>query len=196
MSKPSLVIVLVEDQRQRQLIYRYLKHAGIRQDQMRLQISPSGRGSAEQWVRNSFVVQVRKCRTRQARTGMLVMLDADSNSVDERLRALDEALVAGGQRPIDQNRDMIARLIPKRNVETWILVLSQKASAALLDEHSDYKRKRTEEEWTSLVPVAAATLSEWTSPSAALPDNLIDSLRRGISEIPRALTVRVLSRRG
>lgn len=187
MSKPSLVIVLAEDQRQQQFIYRYLKSADIRPSQIRFHISPSGRGSAEQWVRKSFVVQVRTCRARHAQTGMFVMLDADTNTVLERLRTLDEELGSAGQRPIDQDRDSIARLIPKRNIETWILVLSMQGRSQRVDEFSDYKPTKSSEDWTALIPAAAATLVAWMRPSATLPINLIDSLRQGIREIPYAL---------
>lgn len=188
MSKPSLVVALVEDQRQRQLIYRFLRHAGVRRDQIRLVMSPSGRGSAEQWVRNIFVAQTRKCRARQARTGMFAMIDADLKSVDDRLGDLDEALVAAGQKPIDRSRDKIARLIPKRNVETWILALCQSRIGVIVDEISDYKKIKTQDEWTALIPAAAATLSELVGRSATVPENLLDSLKRAIIEIPRALS--------
>lgn len=187
MSRPSLIIVLAEDQRQKQLLYRYLRIAGIRPDQLRFHISPSGRGSAEQWVRRNFVVQVRKCRTRHAQTGMFVMLDADTKSVQQCLETLDEALESTGQKPVDRHQDPVARLIPKRNVETWILVLSQRGATPPVDENFDYKRTKTSEEWTDLVPAATATLADWTKRSAMLPANLIDSLRQGIEEIPRAL---------
>jgi hypothetical protein len=188
MSKPSHVIVLAEDQRQQQFIYRYLKIAGVRPDQIRSHISPSGRGSAEQWVRKYFPDQAKKCRARNTRadTSMFVMLDADTKTVQERLEVLDDALKNAGQSPIDKNRDPIARLIPRRNVETWILVLSLEPTLPPVEEESDYKPKKSAEEWTSLVPAAAKKLLAWSRPSAA-PANLIDSLWLGICEIPRAL---------
>lgn len=188
MSKPSLVIVLAEDQRQKQFIYRYLKNAGVRPGQIRLHVSPSGRGSAEQWVSRGFAIQVRKCRARHAQTGMFVMLDADTRTVQERLDELDQALLSAGQNPIDRNRDPIARLIPRRNVETWVLFLALKGVAdPPIDETTDYKRTKDDEEWSEFIPIAAEKFFAWTRPSATLPTNLIDSLRRGIKEIPRAL---------
>jgi hypothetical protein len=118
------------------------------------------------------------------------MLDADTKTVQERLGALDEALESAGQRPIDRNQDPIARLIPKRNIETWILVLSLKGAATSVDEVSDYKPMKNAEEWTALIPAAAVTLFTWTGQPAALPANLIGSLQQGIREIPRALPAR------
>src|ERR1700728_3909630 len=102
MSSPSLVFVLAEDQRQQQLIYRFLARVGVRPHQVRFQLSPSGRGSAEQWVRENFARQAAKCRARNTRaaTGMFVLLDADSRTVQERLDELDGGLEAAGQAPV------------------------------------------------------------------------------------------------
>jgi hypothetical protein len=192
MSRPSQIFILAEDQRQKQLIYRFLARAGVRPHQVIFELSPSGRGSAEQWVRENFVRQARKCRARQARaaTGMFVMQDADVLTVQERLNALDEALASAGQPPVSREHDSIARLIPKRNVETWIHFLSTTGVAASpVDEELDYKRTRTPDEWSVLVSPAAEVLFAWTRPAAELPENLIDSLRLGLQEIPHALPV-------
>lgn len=190
MSSPSLVFVLVEDQRQLQLIYRFLLAAGFRRHQISLELSPSGRGSAEQWVRENFARQTGKCRARNIRaaTGMIAMLDADTRTVLERLDALDDALVCAGQQPIDRNLDPIARLIPKRNVETWILCLSMGgAGTPPIDEESDYKPTKNAEEWSALIPPAAETLFKWARTNQALSPDVIDSLARGLREIGRAL---------
>jgi hypothetical protein len=187
MNRPSWVYVLAEDKRQQQLIYRFLVAAGVNPRQVQFELSPAGQGSAEQWVRENFARQAGKCRARNARaaTGMFVITDADTRTVQERLNILDEALSAAGQTPIDASRDPIARLIPKRNVETWILVLGSKDTA--VEEVTDYKSTKTSEEWSALISSAAETLVAWTRPSATLPASLIDSLRRGVGEIPRAL---------
>jgi len=57
---------------------------------------------------------------------------------------------------VDVTREQIARLVPKRNIETWILCLNGQA----VDEDTDYKRRR--DDWTELIPEAAETLSKWT----------------------------------
>ena len=98
MSKPSLVIVLLEDNRHKMLIYRFLKKRGkiLNEDQIRIQVSPSGSGSAENWVRKEFVKEATEYRRRQARaeTALIVMIDADVHTVQERLRQLRSS-VAG-----------------------------------------------------------------------------------------------------
>jgi hypothetical protein len=121
---------------------------------------------------------------------MFVMIDADTKTVQERLNDLDNALVSAGQTPVDPRRDPIARLVPKRNVETWILYLSTEGVyPGTIDEEQDYKRTKSPEEWSSLTPSASETLFAWTRRDAMLPVNLVDSLRLGIQEIPRALPV-------
>lgn len=190
MSKPSLVIVLAEDQRQGQFTYRYLIFAGIRPDCVRLIIAPSGRGSAEQWVRKNFPIQVQKCRSRHAQSGLFVMLDADREPVSRHLDELDKALTAQNQPGIDATLDSIARLIPKWSIETWILYLSSEgAIQPAVTEDVPYKNAKSAEEWTELIPTAAKVLISLTRRGAVTPGNLPGSLRHGIHEIPRALPV-------
>lgn len=190
MSSPSLVLVLAEDQRHKQFIYRFLVKAGIGRHQMRIEVSPSGQGSAEQWVRNNFARQVRKCRSRSAgaSTGMFVLLDADNQSVREHMDELDAALVAEEQQGVDPKRDPVARLIPKWSIETWVLFLvSNGAFEPPLTEDKSYKELKTDEQWSELIPQASETLYVWSRSDVGRPQNLLDSLQSGLNEIPRAL---------
>jgi hypothetical protein len=157
MSKPSLVIVLVEDDHHKMLIYRYLIECGWERHAIRIQQSPSGRVSAESWVRKRFVKETIVYRSRQARalTALIVMIDADTRTVQDRLSQLDQALTDSGQQTV-ADTERIARLIPKRNVETWILCLNEQA----VDEGTDYAGTRSS--WNELVPQAAETLCQWT----------------------------------
>ena len=190
MSSPSLVFILAEDQRQKQFIHRFLTTSGLNSHQMTIEVSPSGQGSAEQWVRKNFARQARKCRARNTRasTGMFVLLDADSGSVQEHLRELDAALIAEDQPEYNSATDKIARLIPKWSIETWILFLVQNgADNPLVSEDMPCKNSRTPEQWSKLIPNASDTLYKWTKTVAARPKNLLDSLQCALQEIPRAL---------
>jgi len=162
----------------------------VKPHQVQVELSPSGRGSAEQWVCENFARQLGKCRARNARaaTSMFVMLDADIRRVEERLKTLDESLASAGQSPLDPDHDPLARLIPKRNVETWILYLSAKGIVEpAINEGQDYKQARTGDEWSRLIPAAAEVLHIWTTNVGERPAKIIDSLRSGLQEIPRAL---------
>lgn len=181
MNKPSLVIVLVEDACHKMLIQRYLKKHGLNEHQIRIRVSPSGSGSAENWVRKEFVKEASECRRRQARakTALITMIDADTWPVDYRLQQLDQALREDGKQPVDPDTERIARLVPKRNVETWVLCLNGQT----VSEEIDYKGKS--HDWSELIPPAATTLFQWTRSSAPLPVQCIESLRCGIGELKR-----------
>jgi hypothetical protein len=188
MSNPSFVYVLAEDQRQKQFIYRFLAKAGFNSRQMRIEVSPSGQGSAEQWIRKNFARQARICRARKARA-MFVLLDADNKSVQEHLRELDAALIAENQPRFNPATDKITRLIPKWSIETWILFLISKGMhTPLLSEDDPYKDSKTAEQWSELIPEASETLFAWTKTAAKIPNDLLDSLQRALQEIPRALS--------
>jgi len=180
MPKPSQVIVLVEDERHEMLVRRYLRRRGMEPHQMTIVPFPAGKGSAEQWVRARFAKEVSAYRNRSARaaTALIVMIDADNHTVHGRLSQLGEALRDGGKPPIHDD-EQIARLVPKRNVETWILCLNDHQ----VDEVADYKGTR--EDWNELIPQASEALFQWTRPNFAVPNHCIDSLRTGIGELRR-----------
>jgi hypothetical protein len=179
MSKSSRVyaIVVLEDARHAILIRRYLKKRGMGERDMRIERSPSG--DAKVWVRKTFVKEVNVYRTRHAKTALIVMIDADTQTVQEMWRQLDQALEDSGKPRVDLEREQIARLVPKRNIETWILCLNEQAA----DEDADYKRTR--HDWNELILPAAEALFQWTRPKAELPDHCIDSLQSGVRELTR-----------
>lgn len=160
------------------LVYRYLKKRGLR---TRIESSPSGKGSAESWVRKSFAKEVGAYRKRQAKaaTALIVVIDADTHTVQDRLNQLDQALRDAGKQRIDAGTEQIARLVPKRNIETWILCLTGQE----VDEETDYKNAA--DGWNKLIPQAAEALFQWTRPKADLPNRCIDSLQSGVRELNR-----------
>jgi hypothetical protein len=181
MSNPSLVIVLLEDVHHRMLVYRYLIKSRLKTHQIRIVPSPSGQGSADVWVRNKFADEVSAYRVRHAKTAtaLIVVIDADTHTVQDRWRQLDQALKDAKKQTVDVANEQIARLVPKRNVETWILCLNGQT----VDEDTDYKKRR--DDWTELIPEAAEALFQWTRPKAELPDHCTDSLQSGVRELTR-----------
>ncbi len=180
MPSPSLAVVLVEDERHRMLVYRYLLKRGLSRHQIRIKPSPSGQGSAERWVRATYATEVKEYRVRcaKATTALIVMIDADTHSVQGRLTQLGQALRENDVQSI-RNDEQIAHLIPRRNVETWILCLNEQ----VVDEATDYKEPRND--WSELISRASGTLFEWTRSNAALPNHCIDSLRHGVQQLSR-----------
>ena len=187
MAKPSQVIVLAEDCRHQQFILRYLRRCGLEQHAIRFVPCPAGAGSGEQWVRERFGMEVNAYRRRsvRAKTTLIVVIDADTLLVQERLAQLDRNLDEAHADPICPDREQIARLVPKRNIETWILRLND----VLVDEETDYKKTR--DDWHQLIRPATETLYNWTRQKGQLPDNCIPSLRLGITEL-KSLDLRAL----
>lgn len=144
---------------------------------MRVVKSPSGEGSAEQWVRERFAIEVEAYRGRQAETRLIILIDADTHTVRQRIRQLDRALEQADVAPINNRMDAIVRLIPKRNIETWILCLNGVA----VDEKTDYKKPR--DDWSDLIRIAIGVLYESTRPNAPIPQRYVESLRMGIEEL-------------
>jgi hypothetical protein len=178
-SKPSIVIVVVEDDRHEMLVRRYLKKRGLVEREIRIRRSPSGEGSAENWVRKTFAIEVSSYRGRHAQTALIVVVDADTVTVQHRLKQLDQALRDSGKETVDPGRERIARLVPKRNVETWILCLNGHE----VDEERNCKKEHYD--WNDLIPLGAETLFQWTRSKAEPPDHCIDSLRNGVKELKR-----------
>ena len=122
---------------------------------------------------------------------MFLMMDADNLTVAKCLHDLDEQLTGTDQDRIDKSRDRIARLIPRWSIETWLLDLSSSGNTGTsLSEETSYKNSKNPEQWDQMTPRALQTLYGWTMNAASRPDNLLDSLQRGLAEIPRALPVR------
>jgi hypothetical protein len=180
MSKPSQVIVLLEDANHQMLVYRYLKMHGLGHE-TRIKPPASGVGSAESWVRNNFAKEVSAYRLRQRRvkTALIVVIDADNHSVQDRWKQLDQVLKDAQKPPVDVQFEKIARLVPKRNIETWILCLNMQ----MVNELTDYKTTRND--WNELIPPAAETLFQWSHQVQELPNQCVGSLRTGIKELSR-----------
>jgi hypothetical protein len=184
MAKPSLVVALVEDGRHQNLIRAYLKRDGLDGHSVRFLKSPHARGSGEQWVREHFPLEVNAYRLRQARaeTRLIVVIDADNRTVQKRFSQLDDALKSEKIAPVNLKTERIVRLVPRRNVETWLLFLSERNNTRV-DEMNDYKPTRND--WDNLIKPSAEKLYRWTRPNAQIPNACIPSLKVGIVELRR-----------
>jgi len=178
-SKPSMVIVLVEDECHQKFVFRYLRRIGLEPHAMRF-VRPLS-GSGEQWVREQFPIEVAAFRRRNARveTKLIAVIDADNLMVQARLAQLDQKLQEKEIGLIRTESEQVARLIPKRNIETWILCLN----AVEVNEETDYKRTRND--WAELIRPAGEVLYTLSRPNAQVMENCISSLRHGISELRR-----------
>lgn len=90
LSKPSQIVVLVEDQRQQRFVRKYLDRLGYKGNAIRDIALPAGRGSGEQYVREKYLDEVEAFRQRNTRavTWLVVAIDADILEVAARSRQL------------------------------------------------------------------------------------------------------------
>jgi hypothetical protein len=131
------VVVLCEDLMHLNFVRRFLIQRGIKDRRIHGKISPSGRGAASQFVIETYPTEVQAIRSKpHLRAGLVAVIDADNQSVADRLRQLEQSLMQSGKssRKADER---IAALSPKRNIETWIFHLCGNA----VDEETDYKNR-------------------------------------------------------
>jgi hypothetical protein len=105
------------------------------------------------------------------------MIDADTQSVARRWQELESGLVEAHltKRGVTE---AIAVLIPKRNIETWILCLT----GSEVDEETDYKGRV---DIDKNIRSAAKSLFEWSRPNFQIPVMRVDSLQQAIPELRR-----------
>lgn len=176
----AVIVLLVEDSRQETLIRRYLHRLGHTNRTMRVVKSSPGRGSGEQFVRQSYASEVRSIRSQLTRTNacLAAMIDADMRSVHDRRQELDRALKDADELPRSPT-EPILNLVPKRHVETWVLCLNSLA----VDETRDYRHDARID--PQAIKEAANALHGWTRPNAAVPPNVVASLLAGLPEFQR-----------
>jgi hypothetical protein len=166
------VLVLAEDKCQQNFAYHYLRSLGVDTRRIRKLSLPLG-GSGEQYVRGRYPEQVGFCRQRDHRN-LVVAVDADLETVETRKRQLDDRLQESGLEPRSAG-EKIAILVPRRNIETWIVALR----GGLVNEERDYKTPR------GCDNAAQAAQAFFARTRPRTPNLPLDSLRKAVPEIRR-----------
>jgi len=124
MSRMVNLVILCEDRQHEAFARRFLRKGGITPRNLRVEISPSGRGSAEQFVRRQYVKELRFYRERSHRVqqALLVMIDADGRQVLDRIRQVEQDATSGAEGGRGDNK-RVAICVPARNIETWFAYL-------------------------------------------------------------------------
>lgn len=124
MSRNVNTVILCEDRQHEAFARRFLVQTGKGHRVQRVEVSPKGRGSAEQFVRERFAKELAYYRSRQHRVeqALIVMIDADGREIAARTRQVEEGAAEGGQ---DRRRDSerVAIFVCARNIETWLAYL-------------------------------------------------------------------------
>ncbi|WP_225912588.1 hypothetical protein [Nostoc flagelliforme] len=92
------ILVLCEDRQQEVFARHFLKIRGFN-GTIRFLPCPDGSQSAEQYVRLCYPKEVKAYRSKVSylSIGLVVVIDADKKTVDERLKQLDDALIEDSQ---------------------------------------------------------------------------------------------------
>lgn len=124
MNRTVSVVILCEDRQHEAFARRFLAAAGSSFRVQRVEISPKGRGSGEQFVRARFAKELAYYRSRQHRVdqALVIVIDADRSELAERNRQLDDAAREGGLEA-RQPDERVAMFVPARNIETWLAYL-------------------------------------------------------------------------
>lgn len=135
------LILLCEDDEHRRFAHRVFLGLGVRRHELRFFVSPTGRGAADRWVRQRYPEEVRAHRRRASSqsVGLLVVIDADQQTVEHRHRQLSNELTEA-HLPVRSSNERIVIWVPKRHIETWIAYLSDQVSQAV-NERDDYKKR-------------------------------------------------------
>jgi hypothetical protein len=174
-------VILCEDRQQEVFVRTFLAACGI--SLVRVRINPDGRGSAEQYVRENYLAEVRTFRSKfpaQPDIRLVVMTDADKRTAQERFQSLEHVLEQNGL-PTRQPQERIGVFIPKRNIETWIYFL--KGRPVNEEEAYPYLRKQSE-----CKPEVERLAQNRRNP---LPKDAPPSLCDACQELPRILTENV-----
>ena len=121
MSQRRVQIVILCEDRQQEVFARYfLKKRGFT-GLFRTKICPPGSQSGEQYVRTQYPVEVKAYRQNRNRVsiGLVVLIDADTGTLEARLNQLASVLDEDAQEN-RRSHEAIAIFVPKRNIETWI----------------------------------------------------------------------------
>jgi hypothetical protein len=112
--------------------------------------------------------------SKKAKTLLIVLVDADKDSVDDRRRQM-VARVQAAELAEFRDNDPVVLLIPKRHIETWLRALLGES----VSEEDDCKAWQAPDRET--YRLAAQTLYEWSRPNAVAGPTCVDSLQRALS---------------
>jgi hypothetical protein len=138
MSGPAQVIILGEDAAHTGSLYRaVVDHLNVPCRRVRKLPVSAGRGDAKQCVLKRVAGEISLLRCGPASAALLIMLDGDGASGDERFTALQKALSDAGADPLTPEA-RVALIVPCRNIETW----REFAGCSVVDETTEYKKGR------------------------------------------------------
>lgn len=137
------IVLLCEDSQHEAFIRRFLNGMGWNTRAIRVEKSPSARGSAEQWVREKFPYELKVYRQRRKRaaSALVAMIDADNRDIQNRINEFEDVCNSAGI-AFRTQEEAVAIAVPKRSIETWIHYLNGKQ----VNEQDSYPKLERERE--------------------------------------------------
>ncbi len=163
------IVLLCEDSQHDVFMRRFLQKMGWNNRSLKPKISPSGEGSAEQWVREQFLNELIIYRERQAKaaSALIVMIDADLLTLRDRIKDFQNEC-ASQSIPFRRATEAVAIAIPKRNIETWIHFLN----GTQVNEETPYSKLARESDCWPAVDNLVQRCNTGAQAVDALPDSL------------------------
>ena len=123
MSRSVRIVLLCEDRQHESFVTRFLREAGWERRNFRIVRAPSGKGSAEQYVRERFPAELQAVRAKRGEQAYLfVMVDGDAHGAAGRMESL--VAICEQHRIIPPNdADQVLVCVPTWNIETWLAYL-------------------------------------------------------------------------
>jgi hypothetical protein len=180
MSQRRVQIVILCEDRQQEVFARYfLKKRGFT-GRFRANICPEGSQAGEQYVRTHYPEEVKAYRQKrnQVSIGLVVLIDADTGTLEARLNELARVLDEDEQKNREPN-EAIAIFVPKRNIETWIHYLQGET----VNEEAVYAKFKNNE---AICKTAVEDLADRCY-SQSLPEDAPRSLQAACGELQRLL---------
>lgn len=170
------IILLCEDKQTDSFVRRFFGHRNFGGHDILTLPLPGGAQSGEQWVRKRYPKALRSIRGRQ-RVVLLVVIDADANTTQERRTQLDQECRDQKVSPRSSN-DPVIVAVPRRNIETWFHFLEHKAP---VDETRQYRKLNRESDCSPF----AEELHQICHERQSLPRNTPQSLKEACREYPK-----------
>lgn len=176
-SRRTRLTILCEDLQQEVFVRHYFLQRGFDRREIRTEHAPQGRGAGEQFVRERFPLEVRDHRRRASyqSVALVVVIDADTQSVAQRINSLNQTLRQNGQAE-RQPDERIALFVPKRNIETWI----HYPLHSMVDEETVYPKLGKQSDCIVVVRMYVQTIC-----TSRLPDEAPPSLHAACQELAR-----------
>ncbi|QSV63644.1 MAG: hypothetical protein HEQ26_13675 [Dolichospermum sp. DL01] len=172
------ITILCEDKQQEIFARHFLKKRGFTGN-IKPKICLEGAG--EQFVRDNYSKEVKAYRSKNYLSGMLIVLiDADKKTVEERLKQLDDALIENAQE-LRQPHEKIAIFVPKRNIETWIHYLQ----GTNVDEQAEKPYPKFDKNESICKPYVEQLVNQCSQGN--LDENAPPSLKAACGELQRIL---------